>query len=257
MFEIGATLRQAREKKRIGLDQVEADTKIRARYLRALEDEDFDLVPGPTYVRGFLRTYAHYLGLDGQLFVDEYNSRFFDPFREEPYALRRSLPRRDRRREQRRSHAVLIALAAVVAVAVLVIVAATYPRQSQNPPVTSQPPQTTTSGPGNPQLPGAVTAPTTTAAPAKLVRLSVRATGSAVLTTVREGRGGGGRQLLNDVLDPATGSAIRGPWRSSTGFTVEVAAEGDLVLVVNGTRHVLHTGTRFYVSPAGAVTSLR
>jgi cytoskeletal protein RodZ len=244
MFEIGATLRQAREKKRIGLDQVEADTKIRARYLRALEDEDFDLVPGPTYVRGFLRTYAHYLGLDGQLFVDEYNSRFFDPFREEPYALRRS-------------HAVLIALAAVVAVAVLVIVAATYPRQSQNPPVTSQPPQTTTSGPGNPQLPGSVTAPTTTAAPAKLVRLSVRATGSAVPTTVREGRGGGGRQLLNDVLDPATGSAIRGPWRSSTGFTVEVAAEGDLVLVVNGTRHVLHTGTRFYVSPAGAVTSLR
>jgi cytoskeletal protein RodZ len=257
MFEIGATLRQAREKKRIGLDQVEADTKIRARYLRALEDEDFDLVPGPTYVRGFLRTYAHYLGLDGQLFVDEYNSRFFDPFREEPYALRRSLPRRDRRREQRRSHAVLIALAAIVAVAVLVIVAATYPRQSSDVPITSQPPPTT-SGPGNPQLPGAVTVPqTTTSAPAKVVRLSVRATASAVLTTVREGRGDGGKQLLNDVLDPATGSAVRGPWRSPQGFTVEVAAEGDLVLVVNGKRHALRTGTRFYVSPNGDVAPLK
>jgi cytoskeleton protein RodZ len=48
------------------LTQIEADTCIRARYLRALEDERFELLPGTAYVRGFLRTYARYLGLDEQ-----------------------------------------------------------------------------------------------------------------------------------------------------------------------------------------------
>ena len=56
MFEIGTTLRQARERRQLGLDRCEAETKIRARYLRALEDEDFDVLPGPTFVRGFLRS---------------------------------------------------------------------------------------------------------------------------------------------------------------------------------------------------------
>ena len=56
--------------------QAELATKIRGKYLRALEDEQFELLPAETYVKGFLRTYADYLGLDGQLYVDEFNSRF-------------------------------------------------------------------------------------------------------------------------------------------------------------------------------------
>ena len=59
----------------------EAETKIRAKYLRAMEEEQFDLMPSPTYVRGFLRAYAEFLDLDGQLVLDEYESRFgaYDP----------------------------------------------------------------------------------------------------------------------------------------------------------------------------------
>ena len=56
--------------------QAEQATKIRGKYLRALEEERFELLPSETYVKGFLRTYADYLGLDGQLYVDEFNSRF-------------------------------------------------------------------------------------------------------------------------------------------------------------------------------------
>ena len=56
--------------------ELEERTKIRPKYLRALEDERFDILPAPTYVRGFLRSYAEALGLDGQPFVDEYHSRF-------------------------------------------------------------------------------------------------------------------------------------------------------------------------------------
>jgi len=76
MFELGNNLREARQKRRIDLVIAEQDTKIRSKYLSALETEDFDILPGPVFVRGFLRTYSRYLGLDPQLFIDEYNSRF-------------------------------------------------------------------------------------------------------------------------------------------------------------------------------------
>lgn len=60
---IGERLRNAREARGLSLDDVEAATRIRRRYLEALEDEAFDRLPGPTYVRGFLNGYASYLGL--------------------------------------------------------------------------------------------------------------------------------------------------------------------------------------------------
>jgi hypothetical protein len=83
MFEIGSSLREARMRRGLELSQVERDTRIRPRYLMALEEEQFDVLPGPAYTRGFLRTYADYLGLDSQRFIDEYNSRFA-PAAEEP-----------------------------------------------------------------------------------------------------------------------------------------------------------------------------
>ena len=82
MLEIGSSLREARIRHGVELAQVDADTQIRTRYLKALEDERFDLIPGDAYARGFLRTYADYLGLDAELFVDEYRARFAPP--EEP-----------------------------------------------------------------------------------------------------------------------------------------------------------------------------
>jgi cytoskeleton protein RodZ len=82
VFEIGSNLRDARTRRGLELSQIERDTRIRPRYLQALEDERFDLLPGEAYAKGFLRTYANFLGLEGERFVDEYNSRF--PASEEP-----------------------------------------------------------------------------------------------------------------------------------------------------------------------------
>lgn len=71
-MQIGPTLQDAR--RRLGLDvrEVEERTKIRARYIRALENEDWESLPAPAYVRGFLRTYGALLGLDGDLLADEF-----------------------------------------------------------------------------------------------------------------------------------------------------------------------------------------
>src|SRR4051812_37518003 len=75
MPEIGPTLREARMRAKIDISEIEAQTKIRAKYLRALENEEWDLLPGPTYVKTFLRTYAEALGLDAKLLVEEYKLR--------------------------------------------------------------------------------------------------------------------------------------------------------------------------------------
>ena len=72
MPEIGETLRDARMRARIDVSEIEAKTKIRAKYLRALENEEWGLLPGPTFVKSFLRTYAQALGLDDKALVEEY-----------------------------------------------------------------------------------------------------------------------------------------------------------------------------------------
>lgn len=79
MPEIGETLREARMRERIDVSEIEAQTKIRAKYLRALENEEWDLLPGPTFVKSFLRTYAAALGLDGKALVEEYRLNFERP----------------------------------------------------------------------------------------------------------------------------------------------------------------------------------
>jgi cytoskeletal protein RodZ len=83
------------------MTEVETATKIRGKYLRALENEEWDLLPGPTFVKSFLRTYAQYLGLDARLLVEEYRQRFERPSTQDltPFsAARRGGGRRRRAR---------------------------------------------------------------------------------------------------------------------------------------------------------------
>jgi hypothetical protein len=101
MPSIGETLREARMRQRLDITDVEARTKIRAKYLRALENEDFGMLPGSTFVKSFLRTYAEFLGLDPHLLVEEYRVRHdprdeseLQPFARPPRGRERRPPRR-------------------------------------------------------------------------------------------------------------------------------------------------------------------
>jgi len=98
MPDIGVTLREARMRARIDVSDVEAETKIRAKYLRALENEEWDLLPGPTYVKSFLRTYAEALDLDAKLLVDEYKLRHERLSDVELQPINAAAPGRERRR---------------------------------------------------------------------------------------------------------------------------------------------------------------
>jgi cytoskeleton protein RodZ len=125
MAEIGATLREARMRARIDVSEIEAQTKIRAKYLRALENEEWDLLPGPTFVRSFLRTYAQALGLDDKALVDEYR-RIYEQPSEADHQPVMSASRRSRARASSSSRgpsrAYLLALAAVGLVIGLLLV---------------------------------------------------------------------------------------------------------------------------------------
>jgi Helix-turn-helix domain len=69
---VGTILREARNRRKVELSEVEAATRIRFRYLRAIEDEEWDVLPGGAYTRAFIRTYASFLSLDGDRLVDDY-----------------------------------------------------------------------------------------------------------------------------------------------------------------------------------------
>jgi hypothetical protein len=134
VFEIGNSLREARERQGLGYPEIELATKIRAKYIRALEEEDFTAIPGDAYIRGFLRSYADYLGLDGDVYVDEYASRFITSWRDELPPKPSERPRIRTRGRPVDRRVVLLAVAAVVVVGLLVFAAFSLPGSSPHVP---------------------------------------------------------------------------------------------------------------------------
>jgi cytoskeleton protein RodZ len=128
MPEIGETLRDARMRARIDVSEIEAKTKIRAKYLRALENEEWGLLPGPTFVKSFLRTYAQALGLDGKALVEEYrlseenpSDALLEPIVSSPQRSGRSRPSGGGRPPAGPSRAYMAIVGAVVLLIALLI----------------------------------------------------------------------------------------------------------------------------------------
>jgi len=111
-------------RERIDVSEIEAQTKIRAKYLRALENEEWGLLPGPTFVKSFLRTYATALGLDGKALVEEYRlhhehpSEGMEPIVSSPQRTRS----RDRRPSEGASRGYMIAVGSILAVIIVLII---------------------------------------------------------------------------------------------------------------------------------------
>jgi cytoskeleton protein RodZ len=237
VFEIGSSLREARLRQAVELPEAEAATKVRAKYLRALEEEQFDVLPAQTYVKGFLRAYAEFLGLDGQLYVDEYNSRYV-PGEEEPLLRprRSGTPSKAHRRIE--SSVVALALIGIATAAALVIVAWKWGGTS---------PSTL------PNFDGAV-APVTTgagpraAAPGRQQRpfsIEMLAVRGPSLVTVRRGSATGPILFSGTI-----------PKGKSQGFTqkrvwADVAIPGNLVVKIRGKRQPVLRSGRIIVMPTG------
>jgi cytoskeleton protein RodZ len=221
MFEIGNSLREARLRQGLDFPEIEQATKIRPKYLRALEDEQFDILPGQTYVKGFLRTYAEYLGLDGQLYVDEYNSRYIHVDEETPLRARStsSLGRAGPRFE---SSVVLVALAGIGILTLLVFAAWRF---GSNPPETI-PDYSTEPPAASPKRP-------TPRAPA-LPRARMTITGALGDSWVEVyASSASGKQIYEGTV--LAGSSVRfGHERAYRRFFVRVRTPRNLRMTVNG-----------------------
>jgi hypothetical protein len=232
VFEIGSSLREARIRQDLDFEEMEARTKVRAKYLRQLEEERFDQLPGHAYTKGFLKVYADALGLDGRLYVEEYNSRYVAG--EElgtPRVSRAPAGRQHRRRDRRESGTVGIALAAILLVTALVIAAWRF------------------GGHEDPQVEGInATTPRTTAS---------RSTQQQVVLTVRAVKGPSFMEVRSASGKPLyTGTLEKGQFQRFTkkALTISVSKPGNVVVKVDGRRYRLEPHGRLTVSGATAVS---
>jgi cytoskeletal protein RodZ len=197
MPDIGETLREARMRRRIDIAEVETATKIRAKYLRALENEEWGLLPGTTFVKTFLRTYAEYLELDSRSLVEEYKQRYERPAHGDlaPFGGLggpRSRPQRQRHR-RRRSRAAF-GPAVVVIAGVILLLGAFYALgvsgpDNQDDTAVATPTPTPTKTPAAPKKRKQRSA----AATPKTVALRIEATGDVYVCLTDAG----GRKLLD------------------------------------------------------------
>jgi hypothetical protein len=204
---------------RIDISEVETQTKIRAKYLRALENEEWELLPGPTYVKSFLRTYAEALDLDAKLLVDEYKQRHERLSDVELQPISAAAPGRERRRRS----GPVVPPGAIVALIVVGLITSLYllgssgnntpapsapsARQPEAPPTT--PPVTASSAPPRPRS----------------VRLQLQATGQVYVCLKA-----GNRTVLNGVtLNPGD----RSPTFRARRFRMTLGNNG-VILRING-----------------------
>jgi len=213
LFEIGNSLQEARVRRSIEFVQAEQVTKIRVKYLRALEDERFEQLPSQTYVKGFLRTYAEYLGLDGQLYVDEYNSRFVIGEQSE-VRLRRSTVKPEPRTRRLETSVVLLAVA-VVGIVTLVVISAwqspgSSPRKRSTHHTVVRPPKRITK--------------------AAQAYLQIQALGGASYVAVHRGGGPAGRLIYNGTIEKGQTE----PFNNGKYFWLEVSSPENLRILVRG-----------------------
>lgn len=232
MFDIGSSLRAARERQGLDFEELERRTKIRAKYLRFLEEERFDQLPAPTYVKGFLRAYGEALGLDGGLYVDEYNLRYVPGDEEAPLRARRVPAARSRRRQRRESRAVAVALVAIGAAAALVIAAWRF------------------GGPEEPKVQGlnapARPAPTPATSGGRLVTIELRAVHGNSYLEVRAGSRAGA-PLYAGTLERGQLQRFR-----KKALYVSLASPANVLVRVDGSRVPFPAGGEAVVTSAGA-----
>jgi len=227
VLDIGTTLRDARTRQSLDFPELEELTKIRPKYLRALEDERFDILPAPTYVRGFLRSYADALGLESQPFVDEFNSRFAVGDDEVVIRTRRT-PTYRVERGGRESRIAILALLGIAILTALVIAAWRF------------------GGPGAETVPGLALQGQAGRLPGTRVRgrvtLGIQAAQGSSWMEVRSGSMSG-KLLYSGTLEQGQHKRFQG-----RQLQVSLAAPENISVRLNGNRVQLPTGTAFVVT---------
>ncbi len=261
MADIGNTLREARIRKGLTIKDVEAVTKIRSKYLEALEQDDFSVLPGPTFVSAFLRNYANYLKLDGEALLEDYK-RYHEPRREEPGLLRvepskhsrsRGMAERQKRKTRRLQRGYIVV--AILAVVIIVVIA-WWGDWGRGEAATIEPPsipdRTTTSSLAN------VSSTTTEASQASSTTVSAVVSGENITVVLQVTSGSCWLVIREDSEEGAelyAGTLSEGGQKtfdSSKRYYMNVGRPEALTLTVNGMQVELPSAAgEFVVTEAG------
>lgn len=265
MFEIGTTLREARRAKDLEILECEEHTRIRGKYLRALEAEQFDVLPSPTYVRGFLKTYAEFLELDAQLLLDEHESRFgaLNPVTGDveragrPTRIRsrrsRKLGRTGRRTE---AHLLWIAIGGVLGAGLLIWMGVGSAGDTA-PPIPPSNPVEAPAGPNRPAetlsrppapVPGVDEDPLPRGEAPQRLSIVVSGVGEGSYVEIR-GRNETGREVFRGTLEAGQDRAFT----VSRGIWVRSGNTDGLVISVNGQERELAGGVADFLVTASGV----
>ncbi len=243
---VGPTLREARRRREIELSAVEEATRIRPRFLRAIENEEWDALPGGVYTRGFIRTYAAYLGLDGERLAEDYRREVEgagggrEPGAE--HAPVETAKARGGHRSVRGGG--LIAVAAVLLIAVLAIVALPDGGGGGRE-VTRQPTPGAAGADGHPKQPRA--------AEPRPGGLSLRLAASAEVWVCL--LAASGKHLVDGQILGA--GAVEGPFHSGS-FTVSFG-NGEVSMLIDGKEAEIPATSSpigYSIDPSGSLTQL-
>jgi cytoskeleton protein RodZ len=226
---IGQTLRKARTDRDIELSEAERATKIRAKFIEAMEEERWEALPAPAYARGFLDIYARYLGLDQEALLDQYRETVEGERHEpipgsviKPGTLRQTRPVRRASSINPKAIAKVLAGVVVLLIVGLVIVGSIGGSDDGG---GGQEKAGKGSRAGAPRPPATATTDTTTT-PAGQVSVELRATAPVWVCLVDDG----GSQLVDsETLGP---NESRGPF-SAVEFEVTFG-NGSVELTVDG-----------------------
>ncbi len=221
---LGERLRNAREARGLSLTAAATQTRIRAAYLQALEEERFDRLPGGVYARGYLRTYARALGLDPDELLAAYPQLFSGPAPPLIGPVQADVPIRPATRPSRLRRAVATVLLVLLGVAgVLGYIGYQQLRQLQAPlpseavqPEPAVPPPAPAPAPQPPPAP--VPAP-------RGVEVAVQAAGLSWLRVVADGR---------EVFAGFLRQGDRRTWTAERSLTVRVGNAPAVTVLLNG-----------------------
>lgn len=243
--EIGAMLREARMRESLDIADVEAQTKIRAKYLRALESEEWHLLPGATYVKSFLKTYADMLALDSKLLVEEFKLRHERPSEIDLQPIRSNTsPGRSARRPPGPPRIPPWGVAVAVVVLLVAVLAVLGSQGGSTP---STPPSNRLAPPA---VAGGAPAPATThpAIAARPTRVAVRITPTAPVYVCLIGDG---RKIINgQILTPGA----RAPAAHRAKKFLLTLGNGSVELRAGGRRIVVpqsSNGIGYKITPKG------
>ncbi|MGI8902465.1 MAG: helix-turn-helix domain-containing protein [Solirubrobacteraceae bacterium] len=247
MPDIGPTLREARMRLKIDIAEVETRTKIRARYLRAIENEEWDLLPGPVYAKSFLRTYGDFLGLDSGLLIDDFKRRHDSPPDQELNPIASG-----GRERERFARGPLLPPWAIIGVVLVLIVGALYLLGGTGGPSTTSTPRAGAhpgahpGAPASTHRPPAPTLPATLPARPRTVTLRLQATGQVYVCLVN----GRGKRLIPGLIF-AAGQRIAS---ATAGRLLLTLGNASVRMTVNGAAVSVpssQSSIGFGISPSG------